>query len=188
MSASPCESLNKESVVQILTKASCKSAFSGRQTDSRVFLAAANLTLESFRFRVSPACYTGLGFSCIFGQDLWIEGNPFIYTVVIVNKTNKVQDANKVEEKSTLVKDHDSAKVFCHQYAALGFFQQDDTEKHFAHFRMSAGCHYYITAEDVANTHAIDTAKLLSECGEIDVSTLESLHQCYLCEKCPTDE
>ncbi|GFO15351.1 hypothetical protein PoB_004185600 [Plakobranchus ocellatus] len=78
--------------------------------------------------------------------------------------------------------------VFRHQYEALGFFQQDDIEKHFAHFRMSARSNYYITAEDVTNMHAIDTAKLLSECGEIDVSTLESLHQCYLCEKCLTDE
>ncbi|GFO11589.1 developmentally-regulated GTP-binding protein 2 [Plakobranchus ocellatus] len=81
-----------------------------------------------------------------------------------------------------------TSTVFRHQYVALGFFQQDDIEKHFAHSRMSAGINYYITAEDVANTHAIDTAKLLSECGEIDVSALESLHQCYLCEKCLTDE
>ncbi|GFN83847.1 traf-interacting protein [Plakobranchus ocellatus] len=81
-----------------------------------------------------------------------------------------------------------TSTVFHHQYVALGFYQQDDIEEHFAHFRMSAGSNYCITTEDVANMHAIDTAKLLSECSKIDVSTLEPLHQCYLCEKCLTDK
>ncbi|GFO41211.1 hypothetical protein PoB_006771600 [Plakobranchus ocellatus] len=34
---------------------------------------------------------------------------------------------------------------------------------HFAHFRMSAGSNYYITAEDVAHTHATDRAQLMLE-------------------------
>ncbi|GFO00755.1 hypothetical protein PoB_002726000 [Plakobranchus ocellatus] len=39
-----------------------KSVFGGRYRDSRVFLAAAILTLESIWGRVVPACYTGESF------------------------------------------------------------------------------------------------------------------------------
>ncbi|GFR72515.1 group XV phospholipase A2, partial [Elysia marginata] len=53
-----------------------------------------------------------------------------------------------------------------HNYVPLGFFQQDDIEKHFAHFRMSAGCNYYITVEDVQHTHAADRARLMLEATE----------------------
>ena len=31
-----------------------------------------------------------------------------------------------------------------HDWVALGFFQQDDIERHFGHFRMSAGCNYRV--------------------------------------------
>jgi hypothetical protein len=69
---------------------------------------------------------------------------------------------------------------------AFGFFQQDDIEKHFAHFRMSAGCNYYITAQDVTHCHAIDrTILLLQTEPEIDYSKSE--HKCELCDKGLTD-
>ncbi|GFN94819.1 hypothetical protein PoB_002132500 [Plakobranchus ocellatus] len=52
--------------------------FGGRYRGSRVFLAAANLTLESFWGRVILACYTGLtSFGLLFGcqacmqEGLW---------------------------------------------------------------------------------------------------------------------
>ncbi|GFO19398.1 hypothetical protein PoB_004590300 [Plakobranchus ocellatus] len=43
------------------------SNFDGHQADSRVLLAAAILTLESFWGRVTLACYTGLGSGTIDG-------------------------------------------------------------------------------------------------------------------------
>ena len=73
-----------------------------------------------------------------------------------------------------------------HQYVTIGFFQQDDLEKHFGHFRMSAGCNYYITAQDVAHTHAMDRGRLmLEDKAEIDYSN--SHHACDLCEMGLTD-
>ena len=39
-----------------------------------------------------------------------------------------------------------------HEYVCLGFLQQDDLERHFGHFRASAGCNFYITVKDVVDT------------------------------------
>ncbi|GFO15931.1 RNA-directed DNA polymerase from mobile element jockeylike [hydra vulgaris] [Plakobranchus ocellatus] len=47
-----------------------------------------------------------------------------------------------------------------YDFVLLGFFQQDDLETHFGHFRMAAGCDFYITVQDVFSTHSIDVAKL----------------------------
>ena len=47
---------------------------------------------------------------------------------------------------------------------------------------MAAGCNYYITAEDVAHTHALDRAKLMLE-HEPDIDYSMSKHQCELCDK-----
>ena len=52
---------------------------------------------------------------------------------------------------------------------------------------MSAGCNYYITAQDVAHAHAIDTARLLSECVDLDFNYRETVHICDLCDKQLTD-
>ena len=73
--------------------------------------------------------------------------------------------------------------VFKHDYVKLGFFQQDDLEKHFAHFRRSAGCVYYITAKEVFATHNLDRArKMLKACEEEDFSDIPSTHSCHLCD------
>ena len=48
-----------------------------------------------------------------------------------------------------------------HEYVLLGFFQQDDLEHHFGHFRRSAGCNYYIRVREVVITHNIDWARLM---------------------------
>lgn len=74
-----------------------------------------------------------------------------------------------------------------HKYVTLGFFQQDDIEKHFAHFRMSAGNNFYITASDVMNTHAIDKAQLMLETQSDNIDFTFSAHVCHLCQKPLTD-
>ena len=67
-----------------------------------------------------------------------------------------------------------------HNYVPLGFFQQDDLEAHFGHFRMSAGCNFYISVQDVFATHNMDKAKLmLQHCQDIDTSPTS--HRCTLC-------
>ena len=74
-----------------------------------------------------------------------------------------------------------------HDFVPLGFFQQDDLEKHFGHFRMSAGCNYYISVADVLNTHNKDKAQLmLRHCTELDNEI--GLHMCSLCNKDVTVE
>ncbi|RUS83569.1 hypothetical protein EGW08_008675 [Elysia chlorotica] len=76
---------------------------------------------------------------------------------------------------------------FRHSYVAPGFFQQDDIEQHFGHFRMSAGCNFYITAAEVAHTHAIDRAKLMLY-HELETPDLTaSSHSCHMCKKALTD-
>ena len=73
-----------------------------------------------------------------------------------------------------------------HSYICLGFYQQDDLESHFGHFRMSAGGNYYITSQDVFATHNIDRARLmLQSCKYLDL--VDSVHSCHLCEKPLTD-
>ena len=52
---------------------------------------------------------------------------------------------------------------------------------------MSAGCNYYIAAQDVAHAHDIDTARLLSECVDLDFNYRETVHICDLCDKQLTD-
>ena len=73
-----------------------------------------------------------------------------------------------------------------HKYVLLGFFQQDDIERHFAHFRMSAGCNYYITAHDIAHCHAIDRTRLMLE-NNPEIDYAKAQHQCDLCRKDLTD-
>ncbi|RUS89545.1 hypothetical protein EGW08_002663 [Elysia chlorotica] len=74
-----------------------------------------------------------------------------------------------------------------HQYVCLGFFQQDDLEQHFGYFRMSAGCNYYITVEEVFNAHAMDQARLMLKTNpDVDIYS-NNKHACDLCEKSLTD-
>lgn len=73
-----------------------------------------------------------------------------------------------------------------HEFVTLGFFQQDDIEKHFAHFRKAAGCNFYITAQDVAHTDAIDRTKLMLQ-NEPEIDYAKSYHNCELCQKPLTD-
>ena len=72
--------------------------------------------------------------------------------------------------------------VFRHDYVRLGFFQQDDLEKHFGYFRRSAGCNYFITTKEVFATHSLDKAKqMLKVCEEEDIADVSSSHSCELC-------
>ncbi len=75
-----------------------------------------------------------------------------------------------------------SCTPFARQYARLGFFQQDDLEKHFSHFRRSAGCNYFLTAKEVFATHSLDKARqMLAVCESEDVSDISPNHACELC-------
>lgn len=75
-----------------------------------------------------------------------------------------------------------------HKYVPLGFFQQDDIEKHFAHFRMSAGCTYFITTEDIQHTHDVDRARLMLESLKDDQVSYDSAgHHCSDCQRDLTD-
>ena len=74
-----------------------------------------------------------------------------------------------------------------HNYVCLGFFQQDDLEHHFAHFRMSSGCNLFMSVSEVFSTHSIDKAQMmLKHCIEFDAT--QSKHSCTLCTKDMTDE
>ena len=73
-----------------------------------------------------------------------------------------------------------------HKYIPLGFFQQDDLEHHFGHFRMSAGCNFYITVKEVFATHNIDRAKLMLNTFE-EYDNVKENHQCDLCEEVLSD-
>ena len=69
-----------------------------------------------------------------------------------------------------------------HDYICPGFFQQDDLERHFGHFRMAGGGNYYITVQHVIATHNIDRARMmLSSCEDIDLKASTSGHSCDLC-------
>lgn len=73
-----------------------------------------------------------------------------------------------------------------HEWVTLGFFQQDDLERHFAHFRISAGCNFFISVEDATHTHNIDRTRLLLSC-ETEIDYSKSNHVCDLCNKELTD-
>ena len=68
-----------------------------------------------------------------------------------------------------------------HDYVLLGFFQQDDLESHFGHFRMASGWNFYITVEDVMATHSLDKAKLMLKYCE-SIPDGHASHQCDLCD------
>ena len=71
-----------------------------------------------------------------------------------------------------------------HQYVLLGFYQQDDLERHFGHFRMSAGGNYYITTKDIFMTHNLDRARtILNSCEDIDLTLSNNSHLCELCKQ-----
>ena len=73
---------------------------------------------------------------------------------------------------------------FQHQYVLLGFFQQDDLEHHFGHFRRAAGCNYYVSVRDVMLTHRIDRAKvMLAEDFELMDAKAVTSHQCEKCDQ-----
>ena len=73
---------------------------------------------------------------------------------------------------------------FKHEYVRPGFFQQDDLEKHFAQFRRSAGCNYFVTTKEVFATHSIDKAKMmLGVCEQDDLSDVSDSHLCDLCKE-----
>lgn len=74
-----------------------------------------------------------------------------------------------------------------HEYVLLGFYQQDDIEHHFGHFRQSAGCNYYLTAKEVFNTHSLDITKFVLRNDIFDDSS-DSYHKCNLCDLAPTSE
>ena len=69
-----------------------------------------------------------------------------------------------------------------------GFFTQDDLEHHFAHFKRSSGCNFYITVKEVFATHSLDRARLLlNTFDSLDLS-VDTSHTCDLCTKLFTDE
>jgi len=73
-----------------------------------------------------------------------------------------------------------------HNYVCLGFFQQDDLERHFGHFRMAAGGNFFMTTQEVFATHNIDKARfMLQWCENFDIT--DSHHLCELCQKPLTD-
>ena len=69
---------------------------------------------------------------------------------------------------------------FKHHYVCFGFFQQDDIEHHFAHFRRASGCNYYISAQNVQQTHAIDRAILFLQSGP-EYDRPDERHKCTYC-------
>ncbi|GFO22450.1 group XV phospholipase a2 [Plakobranchus ocellatus] len=74
-----------------------------------------------------------------------------------------------------------------HDFVLLGFFQQDDLEAHFGHFRIAAGCNFYITVQDVFSTHSIDKAKILVKyCDDIKKAPVS--HDCEYCKAPLSDE
>ena len=48
---------------------------------------------------------------------------------------------------------------------------------------MSAGCNYYISAEQVAHTHNIDRAKLMLEYDSADIVYDNAAHKCPVCRQ-----
>ena len=72
-----------------------------------------------------------------------------------------------------------------HDYVCLGFFQQDDLEAHFGHFRMASGWNYHITVNDVMTTHSQDKARqMLKLCGQDEeIPRSYVAHSCELCVK-----
>ncbi|GFO18373.1 group XV phospholipase a2 [Plakobranchus ocellatus] len=77
--------------------------------------------------------------------------------------------------------------AYSHQFVTLGFFQQDDIEQHFGHFRMSAGNNFYISAQDIYNTHAIDKTKLMLQVENESIDHRNASHICGFCTKDLTD-
>ena len=71
-----------------------------------------------------------------------------------------------------------------HDWVALGFFQQDDIERHFGHFRMSAGCNYYLTVKDIINTHSLDRAKIFLKVQSEDLDDLHATKDAHHCPSC----
>ena len=72
-------------------------------------------------------------------------------------------------------------KPWKHKYICLGFFQQDDLERHFGHFRTSAGSNYYLTAKEAFTTNALDRARIFLSLTP-DMSTINDRHNCSLCD------
>ena len=73
-----------------------------------------------------------------------------------------------------------------HSYVCLGFYLQDDLERHFGYFRMASGSNYFLTVQDIFATHAIDRAKLLLDnCPQLDRERDE--HKCALCVSALTE-
>lgn len=72
-----------------------------------------------------------------------------------------------------------------HEFVLLGFFQQDDLEHHFGHFRRSAGCNYYISVREVMSTHHIDRAKFMLAQGDTFdmLEPYDAIHKCDQCEE-----
>jgi len=74
--------------------------------------------------------------------------------------------------------------TYSHEYVRLGFYQQDDLERYFAHFRRSAGCNYFITTKEVFATFSLDKARLMLDvCEEDDFFEASSFHSCDLCRE-----
>ena len=71
-----------------------------------------------------------------------------------------------------------------HEYVLLGFFQQDDLEHHFGHFRRSNGCNYYVSVREVMSTHFLDRSKEILKFDDFDATENPTAsHQCDLCSK-----
>ena len=69
-----------------------------------------------------------------------------------------------------------------HAYVSLGFFQQDDLERHFGHFRLSAGSNYYLTAKEALCTAALDRARKFLKTADLDnIPSSMTRHKCLLC-------
>jgi hypothetical protein len=63
-------------------------------------------------------------------------------------------------------------RPYKHDYGLLGFYQQDDIERHFEHWITS-------TVKEIFSTNALDRAKFSLE-NNIDVSGEYDCHQCEL--------
>ena len=78
----------------------------------------------------------------------------------------------------------DTPLLFDMNTYSLGFFQHDDMEHHFGHFRRSNGCNYYVSVREVMSTHFLDRTKEMLNFEDFDTTeSTTASHQCDLCSK-----
>ena len=85
------------------------------------------------------------------------EKQPRVHTLTKDTGDALAFTCNALQDVATYLLEHEDSNIK-HKDVFLGFFQQDDIEHHFAHFRRASGCNYYISTQNVLQTHAIDRA------------------------------